>query len=92
MGQFERAEPLFQKSLAIREKLLGKEHPDTAISYHDLAHFYYNTDDTERASGYIKKAIEIRERVLPENHPDLIKSKKWLLKIQQKQKEKNDTN
>jgi len=56
-----------------------------------LALFYYDTDiDIEMAYEYIKKAVKIRERVLPENHPYLIDSKKWLKKIQQKRKEKNE--
>jgi hypothetical protein len=31
MGQFEMAQPLFQRALAIREKALGPDHPDLAI-------------------------------------------------------------
>ena len=92
MGKFEKAEPLYQKSLAIYEKLLGEEHPNTATSYNNLAHFYYNTDDIKRAYDYMKKAVEIREKVLPENHPNLITAKENLILIQQKLKEKNDTN
>jgi tetratricopeptide (TPR) repeat protein len=92
MGQFERVEPLYQKSLAIKEKLLGEEHPDTATSYNNLSIFYYNTEDIERAYKYMKKAIEIWERVLPKNHLNLINAKNGLIIIQQKQKDKNDTN
>jgi len=91
MGNFKEAEPLYQKSLVIREKLLGEEHPDTATSYHNLAFFYYDTDiEIEIAYEYIKKAVEIWERVLPENHSNLITAKENLIKIQQKRKEKNE--
>ena len=32
-----RRRPLFAKALAIRRKVLGEEHPDTAVSYNNLA-------------------------------------------------------
>jgi len=87
LGFYDKAEPLYQKSLAIREKLLGEEHPDTATSYNNLALFYYDTDtNIEMAYEYIKKAIEIIERVLPKNHPNLITAKENLKKIQQEKR------
>lgn len=36
-GKYDQAEPLFKRSLAIREKALGSEHPDVASSLNDLA-------------------------------------------------------
>jgi Tetratricopeptide repeat len=36
-GRYADAEPLYQRSLAIREKALGLEHPDIATSLSDLA-------------------------------------------------------
>ena len=32
-GKYAAAEPLYQKALAIRLKVLGEDHPDTASSY-----------------------------------------------------------
>ncbi len=44
LGQdrFAEAEPLFQRSLAIAEKVLGPEHPDMATSLNNVALVYYN--------------------------------------------------
>jgi len=40
-GQFDDAEALFQRALAIWEKVLGPEHPDVATSLDNLAQLYY---------------------------------------------------
>ena len=39
-GKYEQAESLYQSSLAIREKILGKDHPDVATSLNNLAGLY----------------------------------------------------
>ncbi len=36
-GDFAGARPLYERALAIREKVLGPEHPDTASSLNNLA-------------------------------------------------------
>jgi Tetratricopeptide repeat len=41
-GQYAKAEPLYQRPLAIREKALGPEHPDVAASLNNLAWLYHN--------------------------------------------------
>jgi tetratricopeptide (TPR) repeat protein len=33
-GAYAKAEPLFERALAIREKAPGRQHPDTALSLH----------------------------------------------------------
>ena len=37
MGQYAKAEPLYQRSLKIRESQLGPDHPDVAASLNNLA-------------------------------------------------------
>ena len=39
-GKYEKAEPLYQKSLEILEKTLGKDHPDIATNINNLALLY----------------------------------------------------
>lgn len=36
-GKYAKAEPLYERSLAIREKSLGLNHPDVAVSRNNLA-------------------------------------------------------
>jgi hypothetical protein len=47
-GAYAKAEPLFQRALAIREKALGPEHPDTGLSLSTLAELYRTTDGQQR--------------------------------------------
>jgi len=68
-----KAEPLYQRALAIYEKVLGSEHPDVAISLNNLANFYYKKDHPKAESLYLR-AIAIRERALGLDHPDLAQS------------------
>jgi tetratricopeptide (TPR) repeat protein len=39
-GQYPEAEPLYKRSLAIREKAQGADHPDVAESLNNLAELY----------------------------------------------------
>jgi len=40
-GKYKEAEPLYQQALALRQKLLGDDHPDVAASLNNLALLYY---------------------------------------------------
>jgi len=40
-GRYPEAEPLYRRSLAIRERTLGPEHPSVATSLNNLAAFYH---------------------------------------------------
>lgn len=61
---YDRAEPLFEKALAIREKVFSEEHPLVATSLNNLAALYYSQGDYdqakplfERASSFVKKSL-----------------------------------
>jgi tetratricopeptide (TPR) repeat protein len=69
-GKYEQAEPLYQRALAIKERVLGKEHPSTATGLNNLALLYYNQGKYEQAEPLFKRALAIRERVLGKEHPD----------------------
>jgi tetratricopeptide (TPR) repeat protein len=49
-GKYSEAEPLHKRALAIREKALGPDHPDVAISLENLAVLYEQTGRTEEAN------------------------------------------
>ena len=61
-GDYGRAEPLQQRALEIREKTLGPDHPDVAISLHKLAALYYDKGDYGRAEPLYQRALGIREQ------------------------------
>ena len=54
------------RSLAIREKVLGPEHPDTATSLDHLGMSYAPEDDMP----LIRRSLAIREKILGSGHPD----------------------
>ena len=41
-GNYAKAEPLYERSLAIKEKVLGLEHPHVAISLNNLAMLFHD--------------------------------------------------
>ena len=53
------AEPLYKRALAIREKQLGPEHPDTATSLNNLAGLYHAQGKYEQAEPLYQRALAI---------------------------------
>jgi tetratricopeptide (TPR) repeat protein len=84
-GQYEAAEPLYRRALAIRERVLGPDHPDTAQSLNNLAGLYYFQGQYEAAEPLFRRALDIRERVLGPDHPDTAQSLNNLANLYQSQ-------
>ncbi len=59
----------YGKALAIWEKVLGTEHPDTATSYNNIGVVYKSMGDYDKALEYYGKALAICEKVLGTEHP-----------------------
>ena len=55
--------------MAIREKALGPEHPDTAASLNNLAALYYAMGDYAKAEPLYRRALAIYEKALGPEHP-----------------------
>jgi CHAT domain-containing protein/Tfp pilus assembly protein PilF len=60
--------------LGIREKVLGKEHPDVAASLHNLAVLYYAQGKYSQAEPLYQRALAIFEKLLGKEHPDVATS------------------
>ncbi len=63
-GRYAEAEPLYKRSLAIREKALGPDHPDVAAMLNDLAVLYASQGRYAEAEPLYKRSLAIREKVL----------------------------
>jgi tetratricopeptide (TPR) repeat protein len=59
----------YQKALVIREKVLGKEHPDTATICNNIAGVYNKQGKYAQALEWYLKALNINEKVLGKAHP-----------------------
>jgi class 3 adenylate cyclase/tetratricopeptide (TPR) repeat protein len=68
------AEPLLQRALALRERALGREHPDLATSLDNLAQLYNATDRPAEAEPLYRRALAVRERALGPEHPRFAES------------------
>jgi tetratricopeptide (TPR) repeat protein len=77
--------PYFERALAIAEKALGPNHPDTAISLNNLGGLLQGQGDLPGARPYVERALAIREKALGPDHPDMARSLNnlgYLLKAQ----------
>ena len=66
-GKYAEAEPLYKRSLAIREKTLGPEHPDVAQGLENYAALLRKTNREAEAVGMEARAKVIRAKHAREN-------------------------
>jgi tetratricopeptide (TPR) repeat protein len=71
-GQYRETEPLWNSALAMCERVLGPEHPDTLNMINNLAALYWSQGKYEQAEPLIQRALEASERVLGPEHPDTL--------------------
>ena len=74
MGDHAAVRPLFERALAIREKVLAKEHPDTARSLNNLGIVQFTLREYAAAKQSHEQALAIRRKSLPPDHPDIAQS------------------
>jgi CHAT domain-containing protein/tetratricopeptide (TPR) repeat protein len=72
IGNFGKAQALYEKALDIEKTLLGEAHPDYARSLHQVASSYYLTRDFGKALPLFIKSAEIFKSTLGENHRDFV--------------------
>jgi tetratricopeptide (TPR) repeat protein len=73
-GRYSDAEPFYERSMAIREKVLGAEHPDLATSLNNLAVLHDYQGQYAKAEPLYQRALAIREKALGPEHPDVANS------------------
>ena len=70
MGDHAKALEALKQALAIDEKVLGAEHPNTARDYYNLSFIYMKLHNLPDALQYAEHALAIRVKVLGAEHPD----------------------
>lgn len=68
------AEPVYRHALALREKTLGVDHADTAVSVTDLALTLKELKRYDDAEPLYRRAIAMREKVFGAEHWDVARS------------------
>jgi tetratricopeptide (TPR) repeat protein len=69
-GDLTGARPFYERSLAIYEKVLGREHPSTAKGLNNLAFLLKAQGDFAEARPLYERALAICEKVHGHDHPD----------------------
>jgi len=69
-GRYDDALPLYLRSLAIREKTLGPDHPEVADALNNLAALYKAKGEYAQAEPLYERALAISEKALGPEHPD----------------------
>ncbi len=68
-GRYADAEPFYKRSLAIKEKVLGPEHPNVATGLNNLALLYDDQGRYAAAEPLYKRSLVIFEKALGPEHP-----------------------
>jgi tetratricopeptide (TPR) repeat protein len=67
--RYREAQPKLEQVLAIRRKVLGEDHPDTALSYKNVAVILNAQSKYQEAEEGYQKALAVCRKVLGEEHP-----------------------
>jgi tetratricopeptide (TPR) repeat protein len=73
-GDLVGARAYYEQALAIRERVLGPDHPDTAESINGLGTLLQGQGDYRQAQMYLERALVINEQVLGPSHPTTAQS------------------
>ena len=63
-SDFAKAESYYLEQIAIREKTLGREHPDFGQAFNELGKLYRDMGDYAKAESYLLEAKAVRENFL----------------------------
>lgn len=70
-ARYAEAEGLFERSLRIREKMQGRDHPDVAALLNNLANLYREQSRYAEAEPLYRRALRIWENLLGDEHPSV---------------------
>jgi tetratricopeptide (TPR) repeat protein len=70
LAAYSEARRLFERALAIYDKALGPEHPNSAAALNNLANLLHDQGDIAGARPLFQRALAICERTLGSEHPD----------------------
>ncbi len=68
-GSYDEALEFYKKSLEIKLKTLGEEHPSTATTYDNIGQVHSNKGSYDEALKFYKKSLEITLKILGDENP-----------------------
>jgi tetratricopeptide (TPR) repeat protein len=73
-GDQNEATALLEQALAMEQRLLPGDHPDTATALNNLASCHNRQGEYGRAARLYEEALAMQRRLLPEDHPSIATS------------------
>jgi tetratricopeptide (TPR) repeat protein len=70
LGRYAESRPIYERALAVYERIFGPEHYETATTLHNLALVEHNEGHPDRAAERARRSYEIKVKLLGRNHPD----------------------
>ena len=71
MGKYDLARTHDERAVALRERLLGPDHPEVAAALGELANVYEAQGQRERAAEIQRRVLATTEKQLGPDHPDV---------------------
>ena len=78
MGDLPAARPYYERALAVRERVLGPEHPDTAAGLNNLGALLVELGRVDEGRPFLERALAIYTARLGPDHPDTKVTAAWL--------------
>ena len=78
---------MHRQTLALREKVLGKEHPDTLLSVYSLAHSLAKRDYFVEATTLYQRACEGYRVAFRDDHPTIHACRRHYLEMLQRKEQ-----
>jgi tetratricopeptide (TPR) repeat protein len=74
MGDYAKAEPLYQQALRLREKVFGPDHLLTSATVSNLGVLYWETGKYAQAQPLLQRVLQLRIKKLGLEDPDTMSS------------------
>jgi hypothetical protein len=87
-GKYKEAEAIHKQTLALREKVLSKEHPDILKNIYYLAYLLAKQDLYNNTTILYQKVYNSYSMVLGDNHPTTRACQRYYLEILQRKEQK----
>ena len=81
LGLYKDAKPYLEKSLDVRRRLLGPEHPDTLTSMNEMAGAYFDDGRYPEAEKLARETLDARSRLLGEDNRNTLATASLLGRI-----------